>query len=120
MKQHILIALVSIMAFSYAAKSQATKVTEVAIGTSEFVEQPEILSSLSDENASVSVSIRGSQLYVHAINCQGQNLKVYDLVGKLKFETRIDSQDKTIRLQLSKGIYLVNVNKLTRRVSVVG
>ncbi len=118
MKQHILIILISIVAFSFANKSQAIEIADVT-NASELIEQSEDL-SLGDESANVSVAVRGTQLYVHAVNCQGQDLKVYDLVGKLKFETHIDGQDKTIRLQLSKGIYLVNVNKLTRRVSVVG
>ncbi len=66
------------------------------------------------------LSVSGGTLQIHALNMQGQVVRVYDVVGKLKAEVRIDSNDKTVRVQLGKGIYLVNVNKTTRRVSVAG
>ena len=118
MKQYILISLISIITFSYSTQLHATNVVEDPNEVARNI-QPE-LPMYGDEESNVSVVVRGSQLYVHVVNCQGQNLRVYDLVGKLKYEAHIDSQDKTIRLQLGKGIYLVNVNKQTRRVSIRG
>ena len=52
--------------------------------------------------------------------CSARSSACRDVVGKLKAEVRIDSNDKTVRVQLGKGIYLVNVNKTTRRISVAG
>lgn len=119
MKQYILTTLFSVMAFSLAAQAQQVMPLAVtAEGSYEVFQQSDV--SISEDNANVSVTVRGAQVQVHAVNCQGNDLKVYDLVGKLKYETHIDTSDKTIRLQLSKGVYLVNVGRMTRRVSVVG
>lgn len=76
--------------------------------------------SVNDDDAKFSVAIERNSVQIHALNCQGQVLKVYDMVGKLKYEVTIDSNDKTIRLIFSKGIYLINLNQVTRRVSIVG
>lgn len=76
--------------------------------------------SVNDDAANFSVAIGRNSVQIHALNCQGQVLKVYDMVGKLKYEVTIDSNDKTIRLIFSKGIYLINLNQVTRRVSIVG
>ncbi len=73
-----------------------------------------------DEGGHFDLSVSGSALQIHAVGLQGQVVRVYDVVGKLKAEVRIDSNDKTVRMQLGKGIYLVNVNKTTRRISVAG
>ena len=66
------------------------------------------------------LSIQKGGIQVHATACQGQTLKVYDIVGKLKCEVAIDSNDKTIRVNLSKGIYLINIGQITRRVNIAG
>ena len=60
--------------------------------------------SVNDDAANFSVAIGRNSVQIHALNCQGQVLKVYDMVGKLKYEVTIDSNDKTIRLIFSKGI----------------
>ena len=70
--------------------------------------------------ANFTLSIQKGGIQVHATACQGQTLKVYDIVGKLKCEVAIDSNDKTIRVNLSKGIYLINIGQITRRVNIAG
>ena len=65
-------------------------------------------------------TIQKGGIQVHATACQGQTLKVYDIVGKLKCEVAIDSNDKTIRVNLSKGIYLINIGQITRRGNIAG
>lgn len=91
-----------------------------AHATSEPSENMIETSSVNDDAANFSLSITKNAVQVHAVNCQGQVLRVYDMVGKLKYEAVIDSNDKTIRLSLSKGVYLINLNQVTRRVSIVG
>ena len=110
MKHYILTTL--IIAFSFATHTYASEPIDAPTTNTDV--------AINEDNANVSVTVHGTQLTIHAVNCQGQDLKVYDLVGKLKYDSHIDSLDKTIRLQLNKGIYLVNVNKITRRVSVSG
>lgn len=73
-----------------------------------------------NEASNFTLSIQKGGIQVHATACQGQTLKVYDIVGKLKCEVAIDSNDKTIRVNLSKGIYLINIGQITRRVNIAG
>lgn len=72
------------------------------------------------EPGNFTLSVQKGAIQIHATACQGQTLKVYDIVGKLKYEVTIDSNDKTIRVNLSKGIYLINIGQITRRVSIAG
>lgn len=119
MKQQILTTLFGALAFFVTAQAQQVESLS-AYAPEVFPTISQEAAFVSEENASVSVAVHGTQLQVHVLNGQGADLRVYDLVGKLKYETRIDSPDKSIRLQLSKGVYLVNVGKQTRRVSIVG
>ncbi len=86
------------------------------------VDEAEALTAIdaAEDGGHFDLSVSGGTLQIHALNLQGQVARVYDVVGKLKAEVRIDSNDKTVRVQLGKGIYLVNVNKTTRRISVAG
>ena len=89
------------------------------IGNAELPRQLKI-DKVNDEANHVDVSVSGTNIQVHAVNCQGATLKVYDIVGKLKYVAHIDSNDKTVRFSLGKGVYLLNINKTTRRISVAG
>lgn len=80
--------------------------------------QIEATTSTINEASNFILSIQKGGIQVHATACQGQTLKVYDIVGKLKCEVAIDSNDKTIRVNLSKGIYLINIGQITRRVNI--
>ena len=82
--------------------------------------EPIMSEMMGDEVSRFDVSVRGAAVQVHAVNCQGQILKIYDLVGKLKCEVHIDSNDKTVRVNLGKGVYLINVGGATRRIAVAG
>lgn len=81
---------------------------------------PIALNIESAEAANFTLTVLKNAIQVHATACQGQVMKVYDIVGKLKCEVSIDSNDKTFRVSLSKGIYLVNIGQITRRVSIAG
>lgn len=115
MKQHILLTIISLLVFSAPAAAMASPVDPSA----PVAESAEV-ASVNDEANHVDVSVNGTNIQVHTINCQGATLKVYDIVGKLKYVTHIDSNDKTVRFSLSKGVYLLNINKTTRRISVAG
>lgn len=51
-------------------------------------------------------------------NAQGQRLEVYDVTGKRVLSVYIDSNDKTLTLNLRKGCYILRVGKLTRKVAL--
>lgn len=64
--------------------------------------EPIMSEMMGGEVSRFDVSVRGAAVQVHAVNCQGQILKIYDLVGKLKCEVHIDSNDKTVRVNLGR------------------
>ncbi|WP_337571624.1 T9SS type A sorting domain-containing protein [Prevotellamassilia timonensis] len=115
MKQHILLTIISLLVFSAPAAAMASPVDPSA----PLAESTE-MQGINDEANHVDVLVSGTSIQVHAVNCQGATLKVYDIVGKLKYVAHIDSNDKTVRFSLGKGVYLLNINKTTRRISVAG
>lgn len=94
------------------------KANPIAPLLSDEATQPEVTNA-AYESGNFTLSIQKGAIQIHAIACQGQTLKVYDIVGKLKCEVAIDSNDKTIYVTLSKGIYLINIGQTTKRVSIV-
>lgn len=48
----------------------------------------------------------------------GQMLEVFNLTGVRIIAFRIDSEDKTVSLNLPKGIYILKVGKVVRKVSI--
>lgn len=119
MKQILLYTILTFTLFSVSAYGRAAKVEPLnAIAHSEPVGTE--LTEVNDEVGTIAIAIRGNAVQVHVLNGQGQSLKVYDLVGRLKYESHVDSNDKTFHFSLSKGIYLINLGKTTRRISVAG
>lgn len=68
------------------------------------------------EQGEPAMTIKGKSIHVQ--NAAGHELEVYDITGKLVSSIRIDSNDKTLTLSLSKGVYVVKVDKLTGKVIV--
>lgn len=92
---------------------------ETILLPSDEVSQLEATNTI-QEASNFTLSIQKGAIQVHATACQGQTLKVYDIVGRLKCEVAIDSNDKTIRVNLNKGIYLINIGQITKRVNIAG
>ena len=55
---------------------------------------------------------------VHIVGANGEVMEVFNLTGTKVATIRIDSNDKTFALNLSKGCYLIKVGKIVRKVSV--
>lgn len=68
------------------------------------------------EPGSVLISVRGD--VVHIQNAQGQTLEVFDITGKDVAKIAIDSNDKTIDLNLRKGCYILRIGKFTKKIAV--
>ena len=64
----------------------------------------------------VQLSVDGKN--VHIKNAAGLKLEVFNVTGMLVSSTRIDSQDKTVALSLEKGIYILRVGNVTRKVKL--
>lgn len=79
-----------------------------------------IKSMIGNDEPKVSITAQGNAVQLQVVGAQGAELKIYDLVGRLKYAVRIDSNDKTVRINLNKGVYLLNVGKQTRKFTVAG
>ena len=55
---------------------------------------------------------------VHIVGAQGEVMEVFNLTGTKVATIRIDSGDKTIALNLTKGCYLIKVGKVVRKISI--
>lgn len=63
------------------------------------------------------ISVRGNQVRVQ--NAEGLTLDVYNVAGVKVGTYRIDSEDKTVTLNVERGIYIVKVGKVARRVNIL-
>ena len=51
-------------------------------------------------------------------NGNGKTLEVYNILGIRILSFRIDSEDKTLNLNLQKGVYILKLGKFVRKVSL--
>lgn len=85
----------------------------LAVAAEEIAPVAETMTELAGD---VSLTVSGKN--VHVLGAQGLELNVYDVTGKCVKTIAIESNDKTIALQLRKGIYIVSVGKETLRVII--
>lgn len=91
----------------------ATALTSTPLYAAEeefFDEVPEL------EVNSVQINVSGSQ--VRITGAAGQTLEVYNIAGVRVATVTIDSDDRTVSLNLSKGCYILKVGKVVRKVSI--
>lgn len=69
------------------------------------------------EMNAVTMTIREDK--VHVTNAEGKNLEVYNITGVRVSLIRIDSNDKQINLNLSRGCYILKVGKVVRKVTIL-
>lgn len=55
----------------------------------------------------------------HITNAEGKNLEIYNLTGVRVARIRIDSNDKHISLNLNRGCYIMKVDKVVRKVTIL-
>lgn len=68
------------------------------------------------EIGGITIALDGSQLRV--VNANGQNLEIYNLAGVRVYNVRIDSEEKTLNLNLKKGCYMLKIGKFVRKISI--
>lgn len=56
---------------------------------------------------------------VHVTNAEGKNLEVYNITGVRVSLVRIDSNDKLISLNLTRGCYILKVGKVVRKITIL-
>ena len=64
----------------------------------------------------VQLTVSGSQ--VRVTGATGKTLEIYDLAGVRVGTIKIDSEDKTLHLNLQRGCYFLKVGKVVRKVSI--
>ncbi len=68
------------------------------------------------EQNTVSLTILGNNVRVQ--NALGSALEVYNILGMKVTSIKIDSPDKTVVLNLSKGWYILKVENITRKIAI--
>ena len=68
------------------------------------------------EVGGIAIALNGSQLRV--ANANGQTLEIYNLAGVRVTTVRIDSEEKTLNLNLKKGCYMLKIGKFVRKISI--
>lgn len=69
-----------------------------------------------EEFAEPCLSVSGR--VVHVTNAEGESLEVFNITGVKVGSYKIDSPDKQITLNLSKGCYILRLGKITRKVAL--
>ena len=71
---------------------------------------------IENDIAPVSINVKGTQ--VHVSGAEGKVLEIFNLAGVRVASVRIDSNDKTLSLNLGRGCYLLKVDKIVRKISI--
>ena len=100
-KNIISIAFAAIAFFGSVNTAEATPLMELI-----EVEQQSAQITLTDNNV------------LHITGGAGQVLEIYNVAGVRLSTTKIDSQEKRVDLNLTKGCYIVKVGKTVRKISV--
>lgn len=62
------------------------------------------------------ITVRDNQIRIQ--NAEGFQLDIYNVAGVKVTSLRIDGADKTIAPNLTRGIYIVKVGKVARRINI--
>ena len=64
----------------------------------------------------IAITVRGNLLRVQ--HAEGLNLMVYNITGVKVSTHRVESDDFTLTLNVERGIYIVKVGKVARRITI--
>ena len=74
------------------------------------------IESLEQDNSAPSIAMIENTLHVSGAN--GQTLQVYTVAGICILNFKVDGMDKRFDLPLPKGVYIVKIGKIVRKISV--
>lgn len=69
------------------------------------------------EMEAITLSIQDNK--AHITNAEGKTLEIYNLTGVRVARIRIDNNDKHITLKLNRGCYIMKVDKIVRKVTIL-
>lgn len=65
----------------------------------------------------ITISIQDGK--AHITNAEGKHLEIYNITGVRIARISIDNNDKSIALNLTRGCYIVKVDKIVRKVTIL-
>lgn len=110
MKTYLRHIILLLLACSLPFMAQAAEIA------SETQDSPFIESSAISEFGGITLTI--NKKVVHIQNAEGLTLEVYNITGVRISTYSIDSADKQISLNVTKGCYILKVGKITRKITI--
>lgn len=95
--------------------AMAAEMSEAPTALEEMTSETEA-PDIDEELNPITISVSGAQ--VHVTNATGKVLEIYNLAGVRVASYKIDSDDKTVNINLTKGCYILKVDKVVRKVSI--
>lgn len=72
--------------------------------------------SIEMTTSGITITVSGNVVRVNGAS--GESMKVFNLTGVEVVSVRIESNEKTVSLNLPKGCYLIKVGKIVRKISI--
>ena len=86
-------------------------------GSVNTAEAAPLMELIEVEQQSAQITLTDNNV-LHITGGAGQVLEIYNVAGVRLSTTKIDSQEKRVDLNLTKGCYIVKVGKTVRKISV--
>lgn len=87
------------------------------LGTAPVMVHAQMDEEVEAELGAVTLTVREGK--AHITNAEGKNLEIYNITGVRVSLIRIDSNDKQVSLNLSRGCYILKVDKVVRKVTIL-
>ena len=87
------------------------------LGVAPSIAHVQMDESIEAEMETVTLTIQEGK--AHITNAEGKTLEIYNLTGVRVARIRIDSNDKQITLNLTRGCYIMKVDKVVRKVTIL-
>lgn len=65
------------------------------------------------------VTIKAEGRKIHVYGADGENLEVFNITGVKIASYSIDAPEKTVTLSVPRGVYILRVGKVTRKVNIL-
>lgn len=79
--------------------------------------EPGIAISTTDAEPTPQITLNGQNLRVRG--AAGENVEIYNVTGVRVTTKRLESNDQTIQLGLSRGCYIVKIGKFVRKINIL-
>ena len=86
-------------------------------GSAQTADAAPLMELIEVEQQSAQITLTDNNV-LHITGGAGQLLEIYNVAGVKLSVTKIDSQEKRVELNLSKGCYIVKVGKTVRKISL--